>query len=153
MGICAGAFLASSTFDWGLSLVNVESPTGSCYVPGCGYQLWLNRGRGLVRVTFTGAGREVLGSRKNECRMLFGGGPVFQPGRRTYLPEYVSLAYYASEVCQYDFQKGTMSGTPAIIMAPYGNGKVLLFSSHPESMRGLESVVWSAIRTVAQSRQ
>jgi glutamine amidotransferase-like uncharacterized protein len=152
LGICAGAFLGSSTFDWGLSLVNVQSPTGTYYVPKVGYQMWLDRGYGDVQISISDAGRKVFGEKTARYRVQYGGGPVFQAGKRTYLPEFVALACYTSEIYQYEFQKGTMSKTPSIIGAPYGDGKVILISPHLESTPGLESTIKTAIRAVARSR-
>lgn len=153
LGICAGAFLASSTFEWGLSLVNSETPTGTCYVKGLGYQKWLDRGGGDAGITISSEGRKIFGeSTDTSYQVRFGGGPVFQPGRRTYLPEYVPLAYYTSEVYQFDFQKGTMYGTPAILATPYGSGKVILISPHLESKPELGFALKKSIQALGRSK-
>ena len=52
-----------------------------------------------------------------------------------------ALAHFRSEVSRYKPQKGTMVGTPAIIAAEYGKGRVLCISPHPESSVALHEMV------------
>jgi glutamine amidotransferase-like uncharacterized protein len=152
LGVCAGAFLGSSTFEWSLSLVNAEARTGTRNVPKIGRQMWLNRGSGDVQVQLSHAGLKILGGKRPHFTARYTGGPIFRPGRRTDLGEYVALAYYTSEVYLFEFQKNTMSGTPAIIAAPYGEGAVILVGSHAEFRFGQRDVVRAAIMAAAKSR-
>ena len=114
--------------------------------------MWLDRGCGAVRVRLSEAGKKAFGEQGGDSLVWYTGGPLFCPGRRTYLPEYVAIAYYESEICQYEFQKGTMKATPAVVAAPYGDGKVILMSPHAESIPGSEWIVRSAIKAAARSR-
>lgn len=150
IGICAGAFLGSSTFDWGLSLVNVGSQTGTHYVPQLGYQSWLDRGRGDVTIKLTSAGKSILKRADERALVQYTGGPIFRPGKRTFLSGYISLAHYSTEVSRHLFQKETMKGAPAIVAAPYGNGKVILIGPHPEAMPNLNSLMMAAIKAAAK---
>jgi len=150
LGICAGAFLGSSTFDWSLSLVNAETRTGTHYVPKIGDQMWLNRGAGDVQSQLSESGLAVFGGGRSLFQAIYTGGPIFQPGRRTDIGEYVILARYTSEVYLFEFQRNTMSGTPAVIAAPYGNGKVILIGPHFESVSGSKEVVSRTLKAVAK---
>jgi len=62
------------------------------------------------------------------------------------LPDYTVLAYFRSEVGLYPPQKGTMINTPAIVTAPFGRGRVVSISPHPESTAGLKSMIGTSIR-------
>ena len=59
------------------------------------------------------------------------------------------LAVFRSEVCKYKEQKGTMIDTPAIIAAPFGKGRVLAISPHPESTRDLHFLIARGVRWAA----
>ncbi|OYW22469.1 MAG: hypothetical protein B7Z55_04585, partial [Planctomycetales bacterium 12-60-4] len=79
VGICAGGFLGSTSFDWGLALANVQCRTDTHYVPRLGYRPWHDRGVGTVRIALTDAGKVILGETPPEFLGDFSGGPVFQP--------------------------------------------------------------------------
>jgi glutamine amidotransferase-like uncharacterized protein len=82
--------------------------------------------------------------------MQYGGGPILVHGGRCDLPEYVVLATYYSETWDCEPQRGTMVGTPAILAARFGKGRVLLFSPHPEASEGLLPLVHRALLATAQ---
>jgi hypothetical protein len=84
--------------------------------------------------------------------MLYSGGPVFVPGNSRHLPRFTRLAVFRSEVFLYGFQRGDMIGSPAMIVAPYGNGVVLLISPHPELTPGSEHVVSKSVEILANCR-
>jgi glutamine amidotransferase-like uncharacterized protein len=150
LGICAGAFLGSATFDSWLSIVNAQSTVGTHYVPGAGYKMWLDRGIGDVQVDLSDAGLTLFGSGGRTFRAAYSGGPVFAPGGRTDLGDYLSLAYYKSEIHSYRFQEGTMAYTPCIIAAPYGKGKVILTGSHFEGNAQAKLLVEVVLRAAAR---
>ncbi len=131
-GVCAGAFLAAANTDGGLSLANVGVKTGQRFVPGVGTVSAAVRGGGDVSIALTGEGKALLPGWPEEQTVRYTGGPVFSDACRRDLNPYVVLADFTSETFMYEFQKGEMIGTPAVILTQYGNGRVLLSSGHPE---------------------
>ena len=65
------------------------------------------------------------------------------------LPDYVTLAFFRTEISKYEPQKGTMIDTPAIVATEFGAGRVIAISPHPESNVHLESLVQRAVTWVA----
>jgi glutamine amidotransferase-like uncharacterized protein len=153
VGICAGAFLGSVTSDWDLSLVNAQSETGTRYVAGVGYEMLNDRGMGDVEMVLNDDGLRLFGAGRRRFEASFSGGPVFSPGRRTDLGDYIVLARYKSEVYKHPFQKGTMVDTPAIIAAPFGKGKVILISPHCEGTEELTGLFNTVLRMAARSER
>ena len=131
-GVCAGAFLAAANTDGGLSLANVGVKTGQRFVPGVGSVSVAVRGGGDVSIALTGEGKTLLPGWPEEQTVQYTGGPVFSDARRRDLNPYVVLADFTSETFMYEFQKGEMIGTPAVILTQYGRGRVLLSSGHLE---------------------
>ena len=152
VGICAGGFLATAKYDSGLSLVNAKPIAGKIDIPGIGLKSMSARGGGIVKMELTDAGRKVLGNFPNILEVRFGGGPIFSPAGMDDLPEYVSLATFRSEIWDFEFQQGTMVNTPAIIASRFGEGRIIIFSPHPETTKGLESLVRQAILATASQR-
>ncbi len=74
---------------------------------------------------------EVGGDRTH--RIFYANGPVFEPIPHPVLPEYVPVAIYRYDAYlpAHGTHSGEMPGTPAILGAAYGRGKVLLFSPNP----------------------
>ncbi len=139
VGICAGAFLATAGHDWSLGLVNANALTGERGVPG----------HGTVDVKLIDTGKRIFGDGPRTLDMLYSGGPILSHARRSDLPRYVTLATFRTEVWRYEPQKGTMADTPAIIAGCFGKGHVILFSPHPETTEGLESLVRRAVMATA----
>jgi len=145
IGICAGAYLATARYSWSLAVINAKTLTGRIDVPGAGTKsLWF-RGGGTVEMDLTDAGRGILGDWSNPIRLHYENGPILSPADQADLPGYRVLAVFRSEVSKYEPQKGTMVNTPAILAAPFGNGRVLVISPHPEATAGLERLVERAI--------
>jgi len=82
--------------------------------------------------------------------MDYAGGPVFSRANEPTLPDYVALASFRSEVWLYPFQRGTMVDAPAVLASQFGQGKIVLFSPHPESDALGQAVLAEAIRACAQ---
>jgi len=74
---------------------------------------------------------------------------VVFPAGRPDLPECVPLAMYRTETWSFEFQRGTMVDTPAILAGSFGDGHVLVISAHPETTAGLEFLVKRAIVSTA----
>jgi glutamine amidotransferase-like uncharacterized protein len=149
VGICSGAFLATAKYDWSLGLVNAKTLTGTINVPGHGEKPMVARGVGNVEICLTELGRHMFGDYTDALKVRYSGGPVLSPAGVANLPQYALLAIYRTETWLYEPQRGTMVGTPAIVAAPFGQGRVVLFSPHPESRKGLRNFVTTAVRAVS----
>jgi hypothetical protein len=139
IGICAGAFLSSANYEWSLGLLNNRTIRG---------KLW-KRGGGTVRMELTDEGRRIFGDRRGLLDVRYVNGPILLPAGVKGMPAFRPLAVFRSEICRCEEQKGTMVGTPAIIAAPFGKGRALAISPHPESARELHFLIAGAVRWVA----
>lgn len=82
----------------------------------------------------------------------YSSGPILSPAGLSELPDYVSLAMFRTEIWQHEAQRYTMIGTPAIIAGRFGNGRVIIFSPHPEMTAGLEPQIARALLATAHMR-
>jgi putative intracellular protease/amidase len=116
VGVCAGAYLALQGEDefHKLRLVAGRNLTGDFWQRGI-------------------AGLEVKAEGRENFKLFFANGPIFTPAPTEGLAPYTSLATFVGEI--YNEARGTgpgeMPGTPAIVAAPHGAGRVLLFSPNP----------------------
>ena len=128
IGVCAGAYLAMQGEEefHKLRLVASRNLTGDFWQRGI-------------------AGLEVKAEGRENFKLFFANGPIFTPAPTEGLAPYISLATYVGEI--YNQAKGTgageMPGTPAIVAAAHGEGRVLLFSPNP--VLGGEGVVHSEL--------
>ena len=141
VGICAGAFLTTASKETCLGLLNARYVSGDRSVRRIGATKVHALGTGMVSLELTGHGRVIFGDWPISVAMLYSGGPIFLRGNRRDLPAFTNLAIFRSEVFLYDYQRGTMLGSPAIIAAPYGKGVAMAISPHPELTPGLERVL------------
>ena len=149
-GICAGGFLATTNTDYGISLANVKARAGYRHVPNEGLVSMTVRGSAEVGRALTAEGKELLGDLTAYDAVRFSSGPIFSNAHRRDLEPYIVLANYTSEVSLYEFQKGEMIGTPAIILAPYGKGTVVLNSAHFEFSEQYDQLIQKLIRGAAR---
>lgn len=141
VGICAGAYLATTDYTWSLGVLNAKVLDRAHW----------NRGSGEVQLTLTPTGRERLGIARDAVACQYYQGPLLAPGGRDDLPAYESLATYASEIAKNGAPTGVMKGTTAIAVSSFGRGRVVAISPHPERSTGLDgvirrSVAWAAGR-------
>ena len=152
VGVCAGAYLCSSHYDWSLHVINTAVFNKTVEIPGVGRKsMWFRGGPQDVDMELAAAAESVLG-RAGDVKVRFQNGPIISPGKDTDLPDYTPLAWFRSEVVRYDPQKGTMVDTPAIVSAPFGDGRILSVSPHPEATPGLEPLIVRGIRWSARSQ-
>ena len=130
LGICAGAYLACAEFDWGLQLINAHTISDK----------W-QRGEAMVEMQLTPQGRELFGGVETPVKVWYENGPVIGQLDREGLPRFTVLATYATEVAENDSPPGIMEGSPAMAEAPFGKGRVMIFSPHPENTPGLERML------------
>lgn len=135
IGICAGAYLCTSGYDWSLKIINAKTLSPR----------W-NRGVGDVKLELSDEGKRVLGDRSGQFAVRYANGPVVGPGGMKDMPAYEVLAWFRSELAEHGTPAGVMVNSPAIAIARFGNGKVVFCSPHPEQTPGLESFIAGAAR-------
>jgi len=139
IGICAGAFLSSTNYDWSLGIINNKTIPGKLH----------ERGGGTVSIELTDEGRRLLGDTPGLLDVFYHNGPMLLPAGVAGLPAFTPLALFRSEISQYEEQKGTMINQPAIIAAPYGKGRVLAISPHPEAVPALHFIIRQGVQWAA----
>lgn len=150
VGICAGARLATVSPEWALGLVNARTESGQRFLPGHGTVSVGFRGWGQVHLAPTEEGTQVFENFNAEISLEHTGGPIFIRANRGDLADYVSLATFTSELQLFAFQQGGMVNTPAVIASQYGQGRVILFSVHPESTTYGAQLLTVAIKGVSR---
>ena len=149
IGICAGAYLCSSHYDWSLNLMNAKVYNEMVDIPEKGRKsMWYRGGPADVEVEMGERAAKLLGL-DGQHKIRYQNGPIMSPGSSKTAPDYEVLARFRSENHLYEVQKGTMTDQPAILRSKFGEGEVLALSPHFESTPGKESVVINAIRHVA----
>jgi putative intracellular protease/amidase len=139
IGICAGAYLATSGFSWGLNLINAKTISPK----------W-RRGVGSVKLELTDPGRAILGERTGEFDVRYVNGPIIEPANKTDLPPFATLAFFRTELAMNDTPAGIMVNSPAIFAGQYLQGRVVCISPHPEQTSSLEDFVPRAVSWAAQ---
>jgi hypothetical protein len=130
IGICAGAYLATSGFSWGLGIINARTASPK----------W-RRGVGTVKMELTGTGSGILGERRGGFEVHYANGPILRPANHPDLPAYESLAFFRTELAKNDTPPGIMVDSPAVIAAEFKRGRVVCISPHPEQTEGLDDIV------------
>jgi hypothetical protein len=143
LGVCAGAYLATNDYSWSLNLIDAKVVDRKHWA----------RGTGMVKIKLSPAGSEFFNHDGDEMSIDYGQGPLL--ARREWddpdVPDYESLAIYASEIAKKGAPQGIMIGNSAIVRAEYGNGRVFAISPHPEKTDGLHYMIplaasWLAAR-------
>ena len=134
VGICAGAYLAAEGFSWGVKVLDAKTVSPK----------W-RRGRAVLKIELTDAGRKLLGDRTGPLDCKYNCGPVFKPAGSDALPDYQALALFRTEVADNGTPAGVMTGSPAILAGRFGRGRVICISPHPEQTPGLEPLVRRAV--------
>lgn len=130
VGICAGAYMAASDpYQWGLNLMDARIVD---------HDHWA-RGIGPVELELSQRGLEVFGDFPGRRTLHYGQGPIVEPAKRDDLPDYEVLGWYRTGIGVDGADPAVMVDTPAIICAPFGEGRVLASSGHAEWSSGLES--------------
>lgn len=142
VGHCAGAYLATSGYSWGLKIINAEAIDTNHW----------RRGKADVEIELTDRGRELFETRENRLEIRYVNGPILAPAELEHLPQFETLAHFRDEVTENGAPKGVMIDTPAIVASSYGDGRVLLFSPHPEFTEGLGGFVHRAVEWTAGRR-
>ncbi len=136
VGICAGAYLACSGFEWGLGVLNAKTVSSK----------W-RRGQGEVRIE-----GEAFGEKLSDRGIRYSNGPIIKADVRKDLPGFETLIAFRTELAENDTPVGVMVNAPAMVRATYGLGRVFTSSPHPEQTAGLEPLVEKAMRWVARTK-
>jgi Uncharacterized conserved protein len=139
LGICAGAYLASAGYDWSLHILDAQVLDRAHW----------KRGTGDVQVGLTSAGRKLLAAESDRQTIYFHQGPLLAPAGKPEIPDYETLGTFDSEIAKNGAPKGVMKGTTAIAAAPFGQGRVICFSPHPEKTEAVKGQVLKAIQWAA----
>lgn len=137
IGICAGAYLATSGYPWSLHIINARTLSPK----------W-KRGRAVVKMELTPGGEKILGG-PAKVDVLYHQGPIVGPANANDLPAYEPLAYFRTEIASNNTPAGIMINSPAVFAGQFKQGKVICISPHPEQTTGLEYLVPNAVNWVA----
>jgi len=143
LGICAGAYLASSAKASDLGILNARVVDSEHWA----------RGRGDVELGFTPTGQQEIGESKPKVTVMYHQGPLLAPAGRKDLPAYTEVAKFNTEVAEKGAPHGVMQGTTALASSTYGKGRVFVISPHPEQTAGQEGIVRGALLWVAGRTQ
>jgi phosphoribosylformylglycinamidine (FGAM) synthase-like amidotransferase family enzyme len=142
IGICAGAYLATDDYEWSLGLIEARAIDRKHWA----------RGKGTVEVELSPAAKEFFGTGAAPIAIHYAQGPLL--GRREWdnplAPEYESLALYRTGIAEKGAPEGIMPGTSAIVRANFAQGRVFVFSPHPEMTDGLGFMLERAVTWVAK---
>jgi len=133
IGVCAGAYLATSGFSWGLKILDAKTKSPR----------W-RRGRAVIAMEMTPAGRKLFGS-EGQTRVLYHNGPLLEPAAIDGLGDYETLAWFRTEVAKNGSPKGIMIDSPAIVRSRFAKGRVLCISPHPEQTKTMEHWLQRAV--------
>ncbi|HEX4129226.1 MAG TPA: BPL-N domain-containing protein [Pirellulales bacterium] len=122
MGICAGGYLATCHYDWGLKILDAETVDREHWA----------RGKGAVEIELNDAGRSLLAADADSVTIWYGNGPILAPAHDDEIPDFEVLATYRTEVAKEGVAGGVMPNTPAAVRSTYGKGRVIVFSCHPD---------------------
>ena len=136
VGICAGAYLACSGFEWGIGVLNAKTVSSK----------W-RRGQGEVKIDGLAFG-ETISNRG----IRYANGPIIKPDVRKDLPAFETLLRFQTELAENDTPVGVMVKAPAMVRSTFGLGRVFTSSPHPEQTAGLEPLVEKAVRWVARPK-
>ncbi|MBL6720579.1 MAG: hypothetical protein ISQ08_04135 [Planctomycetes bacterium] len=134
LGICAGAYLGTSSPPWGLGLLPIEAHD---------LQHW-RRGTGEITVIPTDAARRRLGLDPKGYRVRYANGPLLgsAPGVEVLMRFAGSLQGRAPEAAP-------LAGQGAWVQGRCGAGRVALLSPHLEATPGQEGLLGLAVRRLA----
>ena len=142
LGICGGAYLATSEYEWGLKIIDARTVDRKHW----------KRGKGTVKMELTKLGGRILGAPGPAVDIIYANGPLLGPYNRDDLDDYEVLAHFRGEINENDAPKGVMLNSPAMILGRFGAGRVILFSPHPEKAEALHGFVRRGVDHIARRR-
>ncbi|MGI9242571.1 MAG: BPL-N domain-containing protein [Verrucomicrobiales bacterium] len=140
IGICAGAYLASTDYEWSLDVLDAKVVDRKHWA----------RGNGTVQIELSKAGQHLLRTGREQLAIHYAQGPLLAPAGDPDIADYETLATFKTEIAKNGAPEGVMKGTTAIALGRFGRGRVVCFSPHPEKTDGLEALVHYAIEFVGR---
>ena len=140
VGICAGAYLASSEYTWSLGIMNSRVVDRAHWA----------RGKGVVKIRWTDAGRNLLGATDEISSVDYNQGPLLGPAKKPEPAPYQELATFETEIAEKGAPAGVMKGTTAIASGTFQSGRVICISPHPERSAGLDGTIRRAVQWVGK---
>lgn len=134
LGVCAGAYLACANYDWSLAILDARTVSPK----------W-RRGRAFLDLRVDSAGRELFGTVEQPFKVRYNNGPVIKPMGREDIPDYSTVATFLTEVAENGTPAGVQTGSPAMALGSFGQGRVFVSSPHPENTPGLENIIPRAL--------
>lgn len=143
VGICAGAYLLSSTKGY----PNIKLAS-SVHLDRKHY----NRGRGLVEFALTGEGLKIFPELKSKKSFVqYYDGPVLAQSDSA-KGEYTELAKFVTDIHPDNYAPaGITPGKTFWLNEEVGNGKIFITAGHPESTPGMRWMVPRMVRWVTNS--
>jgi len=148
VGICAGAYLASSNYPWSLNIIDAIVIERAHWA----------RGGGPVTMQLTAEGRRIIDDISEPVVVRYGQGALYAPAKRDDLGDYRVLATFTTGTTEKNNTKSStggaleavMRGAPAMVAGEYGKGRVVVISPHPETKNsGIEYFVHRLVRFAA----
>ncbi len=138
LGICAGSYLASSDYTWSLHILNTRVVDKAHW----------DRGYATIDVRFNNFGRDLFALEQDTVAIEYRQGALMAPAYVDTLPGYIEAGVFESEVAENGAPTGVMIGTTAFAFSVFGEGRVAVFSPHPEITAGYEYMVANAVEWV-----
>lgn len=142
VGICAGAYLATREYPWSLHVLDAKVVDRAHWA----------RGKGAVEVALSSEGQALLGLQAKQQTMAYLQGPLLAPAEDPAVPDFTSLATYATEIAEKGAPKGVMVGTTAVAIGTFQKGRVVCFSPHPERTEAQWPQLHRAVRWAAGAK-
>lgn len=139
VGICAGSYLASRSYDWSLHVLDAEVVDRKHWA----------RGFGDVELKLTPKGKELFAVAADKLGIYYHQGPLLAPGNDPVIPDFTPLAAFETEIAKNGAPKGVMKGTTAVAAGSFGAGRVFCFSPHPEKKDETRALLQTAVGWVA----
>ena len=116
LGVCGGAYLAANDYQWSLNLIDAKVVDKKHWA----------RGKGTVTLRLSPQGSEFFQHADREMAIHYAQGPLLARRERDdpEVPDYESLAIYATEMAENGAPRGVMAGTSAVVRCEFGTGRV-----------------------------
>lgn len=144
LGVCAGAYLATNDYSWSLKLIDAKVVDKRHWA----------RGNGEVKLSLSPSGATFFGRPTKEMSIHYAQGPLLAKPEwdDPEVPDYESLAVFASEIAENGAPRGVMERTSAAVRCTYGSGRVFCYSPHPELTEGLHHLIPTTVGWLADSK-
>lgn len=142
LGICGGCYLACENYDWSLKILDARTKSPK----------W-RRGIAKLDLKFDDDAFSSLGLTGPSAVVKYANGPVMEAAHSPDISDFSTLAFFKSEIAENGSLPGIQIDSPAILTGPFGNGRVVGISPHPEQTESLKRIIpklieWSAGRNL-----